>query len=191
MHHFEYHPKSPQILQIAKDKYPYLTQEWLSDESIEARYHLLEFLAREYGYHGVLEKDYNGRPIPIIIHNLEFTIILYWSISHSENYGAFIISDTQAGIDIAEIRERNSSLFSTHSDQEYILLWGKNWNNFYILWTAKEAIIKSIGGELDDMRDIWLIYSQGENISEFAMESKKYRIQSIIHDQYIISYLVS
>ncbi len=191
MHHFEYHPKSPQILQIAKDKYPYLTQEWLSDESIEARYHLLEYLSKEYSWHGVLEKEKNGKPIEFIIHNWEWITVLYWSISHCAHYIAFIIADTPVGIDIAEYHERDTSLLSIHRDSEYSILWGKNWHNFYILWTAKEAIIKSIGGELDDMRDIWLIYSQGENISEFAMESKKYRIQSIIHDQYIISYLVS
>ena len=191
MHHLEYHPKSPEILQIAKAKYPYLTQEWLSDESIEARYYLLEYLATAYGYHAPLEKDEEGKPIELRMKNREWRTVLFWSITHTENYLAFIISDTPTGIDIAEVIERDISLFSTHSKREYALLGGKSWKDFYILWTAKEAILKSVWGKLDDMREIELIDSPGENRSEFALGSKKYRIQSIIDAQCIVSYLLS
>lgn len=49
------------------------------------------------------------------------------------------------GIDIAENEERNISLLDTHSISEYDIMAGNNWNNFYILWTAKESIIKATG----------------------------------------------
>lgn len=69
---------------------------------------------------------------------------MHWSISHSENYVAFIVSERPTGIDIAEHEERDSSLLESHPMSDYDILGGKNWNNFYILWTAKESVIKLI-----------------------------------------------
>lgn len=48
MHYYEYHPKSPEILQKAKQKYSWLFDMNYSDESREVRYHILEYLHREY-----------------------------------------------------------------------------------------------------------------------------------------------
>ena len=155
MHYFEYHSKSPDIFEKAKIQYPWLFSEWLPDESIEARYHLLEYLETEYRWKGRLEKDVSWVPIPIFCPDRGKKKV-YWSLSHSENFTAYIVSDSPTGIDIAEYEERDESLLSTHTDTEYNLLGSKNWQNFYILWTAKEAILKKNWGTLDDMKHIFL-----------------------------------
>lgn len=188
MYHFEYHQKSPDTLQNVKLDYDFLFHEWFSDESIEARYHLLEYLSREYTYHGVLEKEVSGKPIPVDVGRKK----IYWSLSHSENYVAFIISDSPTGIDIAEYRERDASLLDTQSDDEYDILWGKDWVNFYILWTAKESLIKAVGNTLDDMKDISLLEKISDSESLFGFRQKNYRIKTIINkdEDIIISYTI-
>lgn len=86
---------------------------------------------------------------------------IYWSISHSKEYIAYSVSDYRTGIDIAEYEERDLSLLDTHREIEYKLLGAKNWKNFYLLWTAKEALIKAHGDLLDDIPEMQLI-SVGE-----------------------------
>jgi phosphopantetheinyl transferase len=85
----------------------------------------------------------DGRPLPITIDGGQS--LIYWSVSHSEDYVAYIVGTTRVGIDIALFRERSESLLDVHKDEEYAILGEKNWNHFYKLWTAKEAIIKSTG----------------------------------------------
>lgn len=186
MHYYEYHHKSSETEQKAMEKFPWLFEWDYSLESIEVRYHLLEYLHREYWYGWILEKDENGKPIPIII---QWTL-LYWSISHSNNYVSFIISDEPTGIDIVEYEERDISLLDMHSDSEYDLLGAKSWINFYILWTAKESIIKCIGWQLDDMKNIVCIPKQSDMISLFAFREKTYRIQTLKTGSVIISYII-
>ncbi len=111
----------------------------------------MEYLSESYGFSGELEQESNGKPLPIIISP---KIKLYWSISHSENYIAGIVSIDPTGIDIAEYSERHYSLLDTHSTTEYDRIGSKDWRNFYRLWTGKEAIIKKMGAKLDDMKNI-------------------------------------
>ncbi len=183
MYHFEYHQKSWDNLQKTKDRYPWLTQRFLSDESIEARYHLLEYLRIYHGYRGILEKDTKGKPIRVNTLNGTF----YWSISHSKNYIAYSISDAPTGIDIAEYRERDDSLLDIHTDSEYRILWGQNWNNFYILWTAKEALIKAQGHTLDDVKAIQLQQIQEGDLALYWFLGKTYTIKQEQHGLLFLS----
>lgn len=189
MHYFEYYRKSPDTLEEAKMKYPWLFSEWLSDESIETRYHLLEHLYREYRWQWKLEKDKYGMPIPILYSDIDHQK-LYWCLSHSLHFTAFIISDSPTGIDIAEYEERDESLFGVHSDIEYSLLSGKKWKNFYILWTAKEAIIKIKWGKLDDMKNICLQKDIGSKNYLFEFLRDFYKIICIRDKNLFLSHIV-
>ena len=188
MYYQEYHKKSQEVLDMIQDKYPFLLSAEFSDESIEVRYHLFEHLLREYNYMGWLEKDQNGRPVPI---NIGWWVNLHWSISHSENYVAFIISEQPTGIDIAEYEERDSSLLASHPMSDYDILGGKNWNNFYILWTAKESVIKLIWWKLDTMNEIHLKQIISLGVYEFAYLGQTYWIQSTSEDNIYLSYIPS
>ena len=207
MHHFEYYKRSDETLRIAKNKYSWMISDTLSDESIEVRYHLLEYLSQEFWFSGILTQDAHGWPIPISLiqshewasHISRFLSLqepqkqrkLYWSLSHSENYLAFIISDTPTGIDIAEYEERDDALLALHKEEEYALLGGRNWHNFYLLWTAKEAIIKSIWWILDDMKNI-SVRERTWNLDHFfEFHGSLYTINHIQDSDVFLSYTSS
>ncbi len=187
MHYFEYHKKIWESMIHAWVRYPWLFHAWLSDESIEVRYYLLEYLRKNLSYIGTLEKDEEERPVPIYIKKKAY----YWSVSHSFHYVAFSLSDTLTGIDIAEIEARDDTLFATHSEEEYRILWGVSWLNFYRLWTAKEAIIKASGWKLDDMSEIELREISEDSISIFGFREKIYKIKTDISGSMMLSYIYS
>lgn len=186
MKYFEYHPRNREIVIRAKEIYSWYFDSSMSDESIEARLYLYEYLRNSMGVFSQLEKDVCWVPIPII---LEHNECLYWSISHTEKYVAFIVSDTQTGIDIAECKDRDISLLDIHSEGEYGLLGGKNWKQFYMLWTAKESIIKASSLTLDAISEIKLMWIVDWGEFLFVFEEKEFTIRTIIQDTFILSYI--
>jgi hypothetical protein len=186
MKYFEYHPRNKEIVMRARELYSRYFDSSMLDESIEARFYLYEYLINSLRVFSPLEKDTCWVPIPII---LEHNERLYWSITHTEKYVAFIISDTQTGIDIAERKNRDISLLDIHSEGEYGLLGGKNWKQFYMLWTAKESIIKASSLTLDVISDIKLVQVGEWGEFLFVFEEKQFTIHTIIQDTFILSYI--
>jgi phosphopantetheinyl transferase len=71
----------------------------------------------------------------------------FFNISHCKNYVVFVISDNECGIDIEEKREVKESLINyafSESDKELI----KKPEDFFLMWTLKEAIAKAEGSGL-------------------------------------------
>ncbi len=175
MRYYNYFQKSRENFSEAKKSFPWLCLWELEDEGIEARYHLLQYLESEFWYYWKLEKSINWIPLPVWVWSNEY---IYWSISHTENFIAYAISDIPIGIDIAEIRIRDTSLMDTHTLWEYSLLWWQTWENFYLLWTAKEAIIKREWIVLDDMKDMVLKKAWKEEDFLFEYWGESYTIES-------------
>ncbi|MBS9784439.1 4'-phosphopantetheinyl transferase superfamily protein [Candidatus Gracilibacteria bacterium] len=80
----------------------------------------------------------------------------YRSFSYTKNMMFIGIAEEKIGVDIEKGKIRDTSVFQYHSMQEYQLFGGKNWENFYRLWTIKESCIKYLGLQLDDMKDIFV-----------------------------------
>ncbi len=185
MQHFSYHKKSLHRLNEARERYAWLFDDGISEDGVEVRYILLEYLRESYGYSWRLFKDTSWKPIPIEVN----TRNIYWSISHSKEYIAYSVSDYRTGIDIAEYEERDLSLLDTHREIEYKLLGAKNWKNFYLLWTAKEALIKAHGDLLDDIPEMQLI-SVGEwGMNLFEFRGQSHTITSLHTEEAILSYI--
>lgn len=78
---------------------------------------------------------------------------LWFNLSHSGTYGLCGLSDTgEIGVDVERIRPRRPALpEKLLARQEY--LWyeerGRRWEDFYALWTLKEARAKQTGRGLD------------------------------------------
>lgn len=108
---------------------------------------------------GNLNKNDNGAPIP--------DKGIYWSISHKNSFAAAVCALYPIGIDIEYITPRTTALFSRIADKEE---WGIfkdiSWDNFYKIFTAKEAVLKMKGEGLKGL--------------------KKSRVQEILDDTHIM-----
>ena len=81
----------------------------------------------------------------------------HWNISHKKDLVFIGVDSWGIGVDIEVFKERDRAFLNIFTDSEYEMLWWKNWNNFYILWTLKESVIKYYKVTLDDMNKIHLI----------------------------------
>lgn len=147
------------ILKDAKSSFNINYIENKSDESIVARYIIYKELKRQ-GINNYLPKVDNDW-IPIFVDDN------FWSISHKTWLVFVWISKDKIWLDIEVYKERDTSLLDKFNLEEYNLLGWKNWNNFYILWTAKESIIKYNLWKLDYIKGIKLISTSShiKNIS--------------------------
>jgi len=69
-----------------------------------------------------------------------------WSVSHKRRWAAAVVSDRPVGIDIECLTPRRDGLFDMVGvEQEWRILGGRTWENFYRLFTAKEATLKANG----------------------------------------------
>lgn len=67
----------------------------------------------------------------------------YFSASYSSDWLALAFSEQKIGIDIEVIKERSKVLLKKYSE-ELQLFWAESWHNFYLLRTAKEALLKKV-----------------------------------------------
>ena len=127
-----------------------LQKPWTYTESLVARY--------------LIEKNKN-------LQGAKDPCYSFSSISHKKNLVFIATSDNKIWVDIEIYKQRWIDLLDTFSDGEYSILWWKNWDNFYILWTAKESCIKFLNLKLEDMKWISLISSQK---SEYIFSNLKF-----------------
>lgn len=121
-----------------------------SKESIVSRFIISKEVEKKYKIKKYLPKI-NLNWIPL------FDNGIFWSISHKEDLVFVWVNNKKIWVDIEIYKERDLSLLNQFNDEEYALLWWKKWINFYILWTAKESIIKHDLLKLDDILYIKLI----------------------------------
>jgi len=136
-------------------------------ESLVARFLISKLVEKKYWIKNFLpEVDENWIPV--------FEKDIFWSISHKKWVVFVAISKEKIWIDIEIIKKRDISLLNTFKNSEYKLLWWKNWKNFYVLWTAKEAIIKKNLGNLDDMKNLVLEKKlfKSKKILDFVFEKE-------------------
>lgn len=132
-----------------------------SKESIVSRYIISKEIEKSYNLNNYLPKfDINLKPL--------FDNEIFWSISHKDDLVFVWIDNELIWVDIEIYKERDLSLLDQFSDREYLLLWWKNWDNFYMLWTAKESVIKYNLSDLNDLSKIELI--EAENLKKDIRE---------------------
>lgn len=158
---------------------------WTYKESLVARY--------------LIEKEKNQ-----IIKKNCWQKAFFSSISHKKNLIFIWTNNSKIWVDIETFKIRDEKLFENFKEKEYRILWWndikmsetldwqkevkyKNWKNFYILWTAKEAIIKFENFKLDDIWNIilekkekikWIKYNKinFEKKLFFSFKNKKFEV---------------
>lgn len=83
-------------------------------------------------------RDDGGKPLP--------TDGWYWSISHKPAWAGGVVNDRPVGIDVESVAPRREEMSAEAAgDAEWALFDARSWENFFRIWTAKEAVIKAIG----------------------------------------------
>ena len=91
---------------------------------------------------------------------------IYFSLSHSEDFLALVISDKEVGIDIEKIREPKDNLLRRVCSENEIKKIYSSENPdiaFTEIWTKKEAYLKALGTGID--RELTSIDTTSENLS--------------------------
>lgn len=122
----------------------------------------------------------------------------YFSASYSSDWLALAFSEQKIGIDIEIIKERSKVLLEKYSE-ELELFWAESWHNFYILRTAKEALLKKVNwirlDLIEEMKVIKLEPTSNLVIDKITFNRKitlqykgeNYQVFSTIDDEKAIS----
>jgi len=112
---------------------------------------------------------------------------IHWSIAHKGNLIAAALGTHPVGIDIELRVERDENLFSFISEEEWNMLGERTWDVFYMLWTAKEALIKKKHLALDALPSITLVSKNGTTLL-LQYHHCHVPIRSVSTAEYIYSY---
>ncbi|MFH0993951.1 MAG: 4'-phosphopantetheinyl transferase superfamily protein [Pseudomonadota bacterium] len=87
---------------------------------------------------GELKKSPEGAPLPVGGY--------FWSLAHKTEYVAGVVADFPIGMDIEKIRPCAPGLYRMTADESEWQLGGTVTDLlFFRYWTAKEAVLKSVG----------------------------------------------
>ncbi len=111
---------------------------------------------------------------------------VYFSLSHSEDYGICAVSGAEIGCDIEDIKAPNLALAKRcfHPD-EYALLQAQPDEDalqdmFYRLWTLKESCIKATGkGMTQPLSSFCIRYREDGSICPIEYEGETYYLREI------------
>lgn len=121
-----------------------------------------------------LLKNDNGKPY--------FDNGPFFNISHSGRYVLMVVSTSEVGVDIEEIKNKDmSALVRIFNEAEAKMI--KEHSDFYYLWCAKESLIKCIGSSVSKVREIPALPLNGLK----TFKGKDYQCQSFIYDKHIVS----
>lgn len=108
----------------------------------------------------------------------------FFSASYSDRRLFLAFSEEKIWVDIEQVKPRSTSLLGKRSE-ELKLLWGESWENFYRLWSAKEALLKATNTEnLDQIWNIQLVKEKNTSEPSFQVYFDKIFILELNNQQY-------
>lgn len=125
--------------------------------------YLLNEMVKEYSINTPVVLNYDEKGKPHILDEYGKDLIQF-SLSHSGDYVACIVSDNLCGIDIERhSRKRKYESIAKRICTESELKLIKNEQEFYNIWTLKESVLKAVGlGFALDMRKFELTPLEGK-----------------------------
>ena len=144
-----------------------------ANENDQIRSLLSSYLKNQLSREELLKNE-NGKPY--------FANGPYFNISHSGKYVLMVVSTTEIGVDIEEIKNKDmSSLVRIFNEAEAKMI--KEHSDFYYLWCAKESLIKCMGLTVGKVREIPGLPLNGLK----TYKGKDYQCKSFIYDKHIVS----
>ena len=127
---------------------PYLPQKKIKNLILKEHFHLTESDLQTTNQHHKRKSD-------------------FFSASYSGEWLLLGISKEKIGVDIEVIKPRDQNLLNTYKAELGTYFWIADWNHFYLLRTAKEAVLKASDSENLDA------------IHKISLNSAKKKIQKI------------
>jgi 4'-phosphopantetheinyl transferase len=128
-----------------------------------------------------LEKGENGQPLP--------SNNVFWSVTHKGEYAGGLVSESVAGIDIEKIKNISPALFDriVNHNEKKCFNSEKDSIIFFRCFTAKEAVLKSVGVGLAGLSDILIIKVDDSLNIRLKYKDTKYWVEHIFFDKYVAS----
>ncbi len=102
----------------------------------------------------------------------------FWSVSHKQQWAAAVIADLPVGIDIEHVTARPRELHDRLAEPaEWSMLGDRSWASFYLLWTAKEAVLKAVGVGIAGFMQCRLLDVPGDRRMRLTYEGKTWTIE--------------
>ena len=153
---------TPELIGMAERYFPKLYREQLCDkdrylDGLAARYLVSRLVDLRFGV-----KDYfpesTPQGIPV------FPEGIYWSIAYAEDKAFVAAAEDPVGVDLEKMVLRNPLLFSVFSMREWEAVGKMDWEHFYRMWTAKQALIKKLRPELPESADMHIADSRADSV---------------------------
>ena len=128
-----------------------------------------------------LEKGELGAPIP--------QGDIHWSLSHKELFVAAVAAPHPVGIDIEMIKPVQDGLYERIGDDaEWSLAGGKNPENFFRYWTAKEAVLKAVGKGMTGLSHCRVVGEAKDNNVQLMFQSMPWMvIHHWVDDRHLVA----
>lgn len=112
---------------------------------------------------------------------------IHWSLSHKPAWTAGLVADHPVGIDIERIAPRANDLLFTKvaKPDEWALIGQSNWENFFRLWTAKEATLKANGLGIGHLAECRLIDVPDDSHLTVRFGDRDWPIEQFRHQGHI------
>ncbi|MFQ5489821.1 MAG: 4'-phosphopantetheinyl transferase family protein [Phycisphaerae bacterium] len=112
---------------------------------------------------------------------------IFWSLSHKPAWTAGVVADGPVGIDIEAIVPRaNQLLFAkVAKPDEWALIGQTDWDNFFRLWTAKEAALKANGLGIGHLGECRLIDAPDPSHVTIHLADRDWPIEQFFHQGHV------
>lgn len=151
----------------------------------ETAYKLLYYVLEKYYRINTfkIEKGEHGKPYLKDIPEINF------NISHCRGLIACGISENEIGVDAEYFRNYNENVMKrifSPSEQEYVSSSDNPMENFFRIWTLKEALGKYLGtGLFSELKEYSFFFDNGIPICEKSGEA--IFTQKILHEKWVVS----
>jgi len=123
-------------------------------------------------------KNEKGTPLPFLGY--------HWSVSHKPEYVAGVVSRKQIGIDIEKIRPYSTGLEKKVADEnEWALFSTDRSELLFRYWTAKEAVLKTMGIGLAGLSSCKIRKNNSKNHMTVQFQDHDYQIEHFAFDNHI------
>jgi 4'-phosphopantetheinyl transferase len=114
----------------------------------------------------------------------------YWSVSHKSKCVSAVVSRSSIGIDIEEIRPRSGLVYDVvANDEEWSLSQDRSWYTFFRYWTAKEAVLKSLGIGIGGLKKCRVTSIIDEDHVLLNYKDSLFRVGQLLYRNHIVSVL--